>query len=90
MLDGHVLDLEGQELSPSLAVVQNLAWCLGVDMDADDAAVTEGNHRFSDLIEIIENRLLIERRDISDLCRHELENEFGAIAVGQITVLVEL
>ena len=59
-------------------------------MDADDASVAEGHHRFADLIEVVKNLLLVEGRDITHLGGHQLQDELGAVAVGEVAVLVEL
>ena len=41
VLQGHVFHLDGQELAVLLAVVQDLARGMGMDMDLDDGAVAE-------------------------------------------------
>ena len=88
VLECHILDLDGEILAIGLAVVQDLARGMGVDVYLDDAAVAEEDERFAVGGEPVGDDRFVERVEI-DLAPLETQQELCAVAELQDAVFRE-
>ena len=89
MLERHVLDLERQVLAPLLAVVQDFARSLRVDVHLHDAALLEADHRFANGRQPVADHSLVEGGRVAHLGALQAQQEFRAVAEFQLAVLGE-
>ena len=88
VLQGHVLHLDGEELAVLLAVVQDLARGVRMDMDLDDGAVAEEHQGFAVLREPVRDDGLVEGVQVH-LAPLQPQQELRAVAELEDAVLGE-
>ena len=88
MLQGHVLDLGGQELAVLLTVVEDVAGRVGMDMRLDDAPFAEGDDAVAHAVQPRDETVEVKAVDIH-LRALQPQEELGTVAVLQLHVLGE-
>ena len=89
LLERHVLDLESEELSVLLGLVQYVARTHGVNVYLEHAAVAEGNDRTALPLHPFYEPRGIEVSGVAGLALLQPEQELGAVARSQDVILGE-